>query len=568
VNLGNHHAREWPSAEAPMEFAHDLIRRYRAGETRWANIVRNARTVVIPIINVDGFAATIASERNTLADPDEGDDIGLEQFLGIGAYKRKNCSTGDETTERQPCVLRTRPAAGPGEPIPPLPEPDPDFENYADYPYRDLGVDLNRNYGEQWGGPGTEHTRLGTFPAEFSPGLTYHGPGRFSEPEVQAFREWSRDRNMAVMIGNHTYTGLILRPPGTSTDGPAEDEIAMKELGDRMATETDYISQYGYQLYDTTGTLDDYTYGGLGAYSYTPEIGKENFHPNYVEEFIPEYDGRPRENPDTGAVEGKLGGLRLAYLYAAEAAVSPDSHSVIRGTAPAGRTLRLTRTVVTHPSTQPDDNGVNDGPDTPESEPRTLTLTVPPNGQFEWHIPPNRQPGKTSGPEAAPWTLTCADASGVRETRAVAIERSQALAMELACGQPAGAPTPGAGGGETCTDPNGFRSVSVRRRGKGLRISWVKRTRNPVRIDIFQTSKGRKIVDDNRVARFRNRQRTFTWNGRKQKGSRKRVARGVYKVRFRVLDDNRKLDARRVVVAKRKNGRFYKKGKFMLENRC
>ena len=112
----------------------------------------------------------------------------------------------------------------------------------------------------------------------------------------------------------------------------------MRELGDAMARETSYVSQYGYQLYDTTGTLDDYTYGGLGAFSYTPEIGKENFHPNYVDAFIPEYDGRPierlRHGRPTG--NGKRGGLREAYLLAAETAVDADSHSVLRGTAPAG----------------------------------------------------------------------------------------------------------------------------------------------------------------------------------------------------------------------------------------
>ena len=148
--------------------------------------------------------------------------------FGVGAYKRKNCSTGDPVTERQPCVLRTRQAADPGQPIPDFPDPQTqeEFEALAGFPYRDLGVDLNRNYGEQWGGPGTEHTRLGTFPVGGSSGLTYHGPGPFSEPEMQAFREWSRDRNLSMLVGNHTYTGLILRPPGTSVEGPPRTSCA------------------------------------------------------------------------------------------------------------------------------------------------------------------------------------------------------------------------------------------------------------------------------------------------------------------------------------------------------
>jgi hypothetical protein len=559
VNLGNHHAREWPSAEAPMEWAYELIRRYRAGEARWTNVVRNARTVVIPVVNVDGFSATINAERNNLSDPAEDQGAGFEQALGIGAYKRKNCSTGDPVTERQPCILRTRPAAGPGEEIPPF--------SGAQLVYRDLGVDLNRNYGEQWGGPGTEHTRTGTFPPDASGfGITFHGPSAFSEPEVQAVREWSRTRNISVLIGNHTYSGLILRPPGTSVDGPAEDESRLRALGDAMAVQTDYVSQYGYQLYDTTGTLDDYIYGGLGAFAYTPEIGKVNFHPNYVQQFIPEYAGRQIEDPDTGAPTGQYrGGLREAYLLAAEAAADAGSHSVLRGTAPAGRVLKLSRTVVSNPSTRPDDNGVNDGPDVPITEPRTISMTVPSSGEFAWHIPPSRQPGKREGTAAAPWQLTCEDGAGnVLERRDIAIERSQSFAVGLACGQPA----PPAGGGETCTDPNGFRSVSVKRVGKSLRISFSKKTRNAVNVEIFQTSKGRRIVNNKRVARFRNRQRSFTWNGRKTSGRKARVARGVYFVRFRVTDDARKVDTRRVVVAKRANGRFYKRGKYVLENTC
>ena len=46
------------------------------------------------------------------------------------------------------------------------------------------------------------------------------------------------------------------------------------------------------------------------------------------------------------------------------------------------------------------------------------------------------------------------------------------------------------------------------------------------------------------------------------------MARGVYYVRFRVTDAAKKLDTRRIVVAKRANGRFYKQGKFLLETTC
>lgn len=35
-----------------------------------------------------------------------------------------------------------------------------------------------------------------------------------------------------------------------------------------------------------------------------------------------------------------------------------------------------------------------------------------------------------------------------------------------------------------------------------------------------------------------------------------------------MTDDNRRIDTRRIVVEKRKSGRFVKKGKFLLENTC
>ena len=47
-------------------------------------------------------------------------------------------------------------------------------------------MDLNRNYGAFWGGPGTSGA---------TDDLTNAGPGPFSEPETEAFRRWSRDRN-------------------------------------------------------------------------------------------------------------------------------------------------------------------------------------------------------------------------------------------------------------------------------------------------------------------------------------------------------------------------------------
>ena len=65
VQVGTHHAREWPANEATLEFGFELINGYKAGNARLAGIVRGARTFVIPVLNVDGFDVTIKSEGLT-----------------------------------------------------------------------------------------------------------------------------------------------------------------------------------------------------------------------------------------------------------------------------------------------------------------------------------------------------------------------------------------------------------------------------------------------------------------------------------------------------------------------
>ena len=155
------------------------------------------------------------------------------------------------------------------------------------------------------------------------------------------------------------------------------------------------------------------------------------------------------------------------------------------------------------------------GPDT-ITEPRRSTLQVPANGQFVWHVNPSSQP--RSG-QTTPWKLTCRDASGnVLESRDVFVDRGQTINVGLTCGAAAGG---GTGGGTTtpttnttCADPNGFRSVTVSRRGKGLRLSFRRKVSNKVTVDVFQVSKGRRINKQPiRVKSFKNRTRGFTWAG-------------------------------------------------------
>ena len=99
-------------------------------------------------------------------------------------------------------------------------------------------------------------------------------------------------RQTTMLISNHTFSNLVLRPNGVNPStlgldgkpvGDAPDEEGLKQLGARMTAQNGYANIHGWQLYDTTGTTEDYTYNATGGYGYTFEIGANEFHPPYPE---------------------------------------------------------------------------------------------------------------------------------------------------------------------------------------------------------------------------------------------------------------------------------------------
>src|SRR3954451_982407 len=144
----------------------------------------------------------------------------------------------------------------------------------------------------------------------------------------------------------HNFASLVLRPPGRHDGGQAPDEDRLKTLGDAMGSDTGYTSQYGFQLYDTSGTTEDWNYGAAGTFGYTIEMGPEagdggNFHVSYDRAVVEQWTG-------SGNRAGR--GLRKALTrIAQEAAVRPDFSTLI-GRAPAGRILRLKKTFKTSTS--------------------------------------------------------------------------------------------------------------------------------------------------------------------------------------------------------------------------
>ena len=151
-------------------------------------------------------------------------------------------------------------------------------------------------------------------------------------------RELVSTRQVTTLITNHTFSGLVLRPPGLAAQGTTVDEPIYKALGDKMAAENGYASQYGYELYDTTGTTEDWSYNATGGLGYTFEIGDLGFHPPFAET-VAEWNGTTEDA--TG------GGNRAAYYPAQENTADASKHSVLAGKAPAGAVLRLKKTFQT-----------------------------------------------------------------------------------------------------------------------------------------------------------------------------------------------------------------------------
>lgn len=419
---GNTHAREWPGGELSMEFALDMARTFAAGtDPRVTALLQKVRVFVFPVLNPDGFV--VSREAGALAGADAGDDSDpllttVQAATDAAAYKRKNCRAAQPAQQDTiPCALRA--------------------------PY---GVDLNRAYGAYWGGAGS---------SDDATTQQYRGPAPFTEPEAIAVRAFGASHQVQTFVTNHTYTdvGRFLRQPGfqvpnDGVDDTTPDETRMKALGDAMGDATGYVSELGYAtLGNITGPSDDHLYYSQGTYGYTPELRGENFHTAYADAVVAEYAG-------VGAKAGR--GLREAYIVAGEFAASEADHAVLRGTAPAGATLRLKKTTMLRTSDDGNGDGVKDKDAVVFPETFESTLTVGPSGTYEWHVNPSTRP-LASAPEA--FTFTCESPAGtVRESRTVTVGRGDAPTLDFdSCAAGAAPPaTPVSGGpGATPGGPAG-----------------------------------------------------------------------------------------------------------------
>jgi carboxypeptidase T len=209
--MGGHHAREHLSVEVPLMLANYLVTEYTNNNPLIKNLIDNRVVTIVPAINPDGLEYDISS--------------------GTYRYWRKN---------------RAQNRLG------------------------SSGVDLNRNYGYQWGTGGSSSN-------EFSD--VYMGPAPFSEPETRAVKNYiDTHDNITVLLSFHTFSQLILYPWGHSYSAISKEKDlrAFQAMATKMSQWNGYTPQQSSELYIASGDTTDWSYAAHGIFSFTFELDPAN----------------------------------------------------------------------------------------------------------------------------------------------------------------------------------------------------------------------------------------------------------------------------------------------------
>jgi hypothetical protein len=137
------------------------------------------------------------------------------------------------------------------------------------------------------------------------------------------------------------------------------------------------------------------------------------------------------------------------------------------------------------------------------------TLTVPPDGNFVWHVNPSTRPFERQVGRTEAWTLTCETPDGaVAERVEIVVWRGQTATVDLGCGS--GAPSSGPVVTATPPDPASadfearLRSLTAPApRGARLRVT-TRRVRTALRVSLRAT--GTTLRDVSVLLRGRDRQ--------------------------------------------------------------
>ncbi len=209
-----HHAREPESMTSLIYYMWYLLENY-ASDTAIKALVDNTEMYFIPCVNPDGYI------YNEQTDPNGG-----------GQWRKNRRDNLD------------------GE----------------------FGVDLNRNYGYEWG-----YDTIGSSLNTFS--NTYRGTSAFSEPETQAMRNFMNTRHFSLALNYHTFGSHHIIPWGYIPNLLTPDSLELQTFGEAVTRFNNYhVGTTNQTLnYLVNGVADDWMYGEQVSkakiYSMTPEIG-------------------------------------------------------------------------------------------------------------------------------------------------------------------------------------------------------------------------------------------------------------------------------------------------------
>ncbi|MHC4607284.1 MAG: M14 family zinc carboxypeptidase, partial [Planctomycetota bacterium] len=145
------------------------------------------------------------------------------------------------------------------------------------------GIDLNRNHGFMWGGPGTSGDPVSG---------VYRGPAPSSEAETQALEnlilslfpdqrgpgdlDAAPDDTTGILISTHSSGQWVIWPWCYTAAAAAPNDAGLADIGTKLATYNAYTpGQTSVVLYEAAGDTTDFTYGELGVPACTLEVGTE-----------------------------------------------------------------------------------------------------------------------------------------------------------------------------------------------------------------------------------------------------------------------------------------------------
>lgn len=157
---GLQHAREAIGGTSLIFFMQYLAENY-ISDDRIKNLLDNRQLYIIPCLNPDGYAFNYGGSSSSYP------------VTGGGLWRKSRRSTGGGAAN--------------------------------------IGVDLNRNYGIDWGNCSGASSACGS---NVKSDDTYYGPFAFSEPETQALRDFVYSRHFVNAIDQHCYGPYYSLPYG------------------------------------------------------------------------------------------------------------------------------------------------------------------------------------------------------------------------------------------------------------------------------------------------------------------------------------------------------------------